>query len=74
MEFEVRMRRFLLNRTEDISGVSGSGIVAQGVQFDNEFCALTWLHELTSIAFYQNIEDLEKIHGHNGATKILWID
>ncbi len=35
------MRRFQLNRIVDESGVSGTGVVAQGVEFDNGFCAMT---------------------------------
>jgi len=27
-----------------------------------------------SIAIYESIEDLEEIHGHDGATVVQWID
>ena len=65
------MKPFWLKRVEDESGVSGVGLVAEGVVFSNGWCALTWLTEHTSIAFYQNIEDVEAIHGHDGKTKIV---
>ena len=36
------MRRFLLERIEDVSGVAGTGWVAEGIQFTNGCVALTW--------------------------------
>ncbi len=68
------MRRFNLVRNEDESGVSGTGTVAQGIQFDNGRCAMAWLTSVSSIAVYDSIEDLVKIHGHGGKTVIEWID
>ena len=68
------MRRFELHRDEDATGVSGVGRVAQGVEFDNGFCALTWLTAHTSVAVYPSIESLEAIHGHGGRTRIAWLD
>jgi len=62
------MKLFELRRTVDESGVSGTGTVAQGVIFDNGWCALTWLTEHTSVAFYTSIEEVIAIHGHNGKT------
>lgn len=65
------MKPFWLQRVEDESGVSGVGLVAEGVIFSNGWCALTWLTEHTSVAFYQGIEEVEAIHGHDGKTKIV---
>lgn len=59
---------------EDTSGISGVGNVAQGVEFDDGTCAMRWLTEHRSTAIYDNITDLIKIHGHNGATVVIWID
>lgn len=64
------MIKFYLQRTEDVSGTSGIGTVAEGVIFKNGKCALSWLTPLTSVTIYDNIEILEKIHGHEGRTKI----
>jgi hypothetical protein len=66
------MRFFHLVRTEDESGVSGTGIVAEGVCFSNGKCALNWLTKYTSVAIYDSIEELENIHGHNGKTLVEW--
>jgi len=68
------MRRFQLNRIQDDSGVSGTGVVAQGVEFDNGFCAMSWLTPKTSVAVYPNVRTLQSIHGHGGHTVLEWID
>jgi len=67
------MKLFELRRTEDESGISGTGTVAQGVIFDNGWCSLTWLTAHTSVAFYTSIEEVVAIHGHEGRTKVVQI-
>lgn len=66
------MRKFWLMREVDETGVSGTGRVAEGVVFSNGWCALTWLTVHTSVAFYPGIDTLEAIHGHHGATRIVY--
>lgn len=66
------MQFFWLKRTQDISGTSGTGIVAEGVIFSDGECVMHWLSDLTSVAVYKNIETLERIHGHNGSTTIVY--
>lgn len=71
------MRRFELHRDEDVSGVSGTGIVAEGVSFkDGEVVAMRWCGEWpTSVVFHERgVESLEVVHGHNGRTRIVWLD
>lgn len=68
------MRLFQLHRAEDESGVSGVGIVAEGVQFASGKCALSWLTAHTSVAVYDSIETLDAIHGHNGKTRVVWVE
>lgn len=65
------MKLFWLMRDEDESGVSGTGLVAEGVQFAGGQCALHWLTEYTSVSIYPDIITLEKIHGHQGKTKVI---
>lgn len=67
-------RRFLLLRHEDISGVSGTGIVAEGVQYHNGKIALCWFGEFSSVGVFDSLDALIKIHGHCGSTEIIWID
>lgn len=66
------MRTFRLLRKEDQGGVSGTGYVAEGVEFENGRCCLAWLTQHTSVAIYDDIVTLEKIHGHGGKTVIEW--
>jgi len=71
------MRRFELHRDEDVSGVSGTGIVAEGVAFSaGGPVALRWTSEWpTSVVFHdRGVESLEAVHGHNGRTRIVWLD
>ncbi len=66
------MKTFHLQRNEDESGVSGTGKVAEGVQFEDGQCALWWFGDWHSIGIYRNIDELDAIHGHGGKTIIVW--
>lgn len=68
-------RRFVLERAEDISGVSGVGTVAEGIVFSDGRVALRWVvGEHRSTVTWDSIESVEKVHGHNGATAVRWVD
>lgn len=69
-----RMRRFNLVRDEDVSGVSGVGRVAEGCEFSNGICAMTWLTPYRSTTIYYSIKELDAVHSHGGATRVEWID
>ena len=66
------MRTFLLRRTEDESGISGTGDVAEGIEFSNGKCVICWITQYRSVAVYDSIRELESIHGHDGKTKVIW--
>ena len=66
------MKTFYLQRDQDISGASGTGRVAEGVVFSNGKVSLTWLTKHSSVVFYDCIEDVEIIHGHNGNTRVIY--
>jgi hypothetical protein len=68
------MRRFVLMRSEDVSGTSGTGVVAEGIQFSNGQVALHWTTQLQSVAVFDNIATVEQIHGHEGKTLVEWLD
>lgn len=68
------MRRFYLYRERDESGVSGTGRVADGCQFNNGSCALIWKSELPVNSWYPSSDVILRIHGHKGATTLIWID
>jgi hypothetical protein len=67
-------RRFVLERTEDVSGVSGVGTVADGVVWPNGLVTICWRGEYSSVVVWQNLDDAMTIHGHDGATKAVFID
>lgn len=67
------MKLFNLVRDEDVSGSSGTGVVAEGVEFWDGTVAMRWRTELRSTTFYDNASSLEKIHGHEGRTRIEWL-
>lgn len=64
------MKTFRLHRTIDATGTSGTGYVAEGVEFTDGSCALRWLTENTSWAVYRSAADLVAIHGHGGSTMV----
>ncbi|MFE1361348.1 hypothetical protein [Streptomyces harbinensis] len=67
-------RRFHLQRDEDETGTSGTGIVVEGIEFADGTVAIRWLTSTTSTAIYASIADLIAIHGHGGRTRVVWID
>ena len=68
------MRRFVLNRNVDVSGMSGTGVVAQGCEFADGSVAVFWLSEMHAWNLYGSMKAVEILHGHGGATTIEWID
>lgn len=68
------MRRFRLIRAEDVSGISGTGVVAEGVRFSTGKVALSWCSEYHSVTVFDTIQDLETVHGHDGRTGVEWLD
>lgn len=63
-------RLFELVRFEDETGVSGTGVVADGVEFPDGSVALRWRGDLSSTAVYSGIPDVIAIHGHGGKTRV----
>jgi hypothetical protein len=70
----MNLRRFLLVRDEDVTGVSGLGTVAEGVQFSDGRAVVCWRGERSSTVVWNNIEDAIAVHGHGGKTRFEWID
>jgi len=69
-----KARRFYLLRKEDISGVSGTGKVAEGIEFENGMCTLSFSSAYPHANVYANLRAVEEVHGHSGATEIVFID
>lgn len=78
---DVRPRMFHLIREVDVLGVSGTGVVAEGVCFSDDRVVLNWFWSSVNedmshagLAIYDNLRDCLKIHGHEGSTTIAWDD
>jgi hypothetical protein len=67
------LKKFYLFRKEDASGVSGTGVVAYGVVFPSGKAVIEWCTYHSSIGIYSNVEDVSKIHGHGGATELIYL-
>ncbi|GAA1616758.1 hypothetical protein GCM10009789_83470 [Kribbella sancticallisti] len=68
------LRRFKLHRYVDVSDVSGTGDVAEGVQYSDGSVAVRWISNTPCTAVWDSIEALLAVHGHGGKTEVHWID
>lgn len=77
------MRRFLLERIEDVSGISSTGWVAEGIQFTNGQIVLVWrvlngdpiaIGDWSSVAVYPHLQRCMEVHAHGGKTRFRFID
>ena len=69
-----QMRRFVLIRVEDLTGVSGTGEVAEGTVFSSGLAVIHWVREPYAMGVYQSLEDVISVHGHEGRTQLQFID
>lgn len=67
-------RLFRLVRHHDITGVSGTGMVAWGVQFPNGKVVLVWNTDTPAVAVWDSLEAMLEVHGHQGSTVVEWLD
>lgn len=67
-------RRFYLHRTADPSGISGTGRVADGVQWTDGTVAIHWRGPTPSHVHWNTIQDAVTVHSHGGLTRFIWID
>jgi hypothetical protein len=68
------MKRFVLQRNVDETGISGTGDIAEGVLFSDGTAVLRWLTFARSTGIYASIGEMETIHGHGGKTVVRWVD
>lgn len=65
------IQEFYLERNEDVSGKSGTGVVARGVVLPSGQCVLEWMTFTSSLGIYHNIQQVDEIHGHGGKTRVI---
>lgn len=67
-------RVFVLQRHIDVSGVSGIGAIAEGVEWSDGTVSLRWRGDIPSTTFWQaGIPAVKAVHGHGGATEVLYL-
>jgi hypothetical protein len=66
----------MLDRLEDVTGISGRGVVAEGIEFSDGVVCLRWITEWPSsvVHYDRGIDSVEAVHCHGGATRIVWLD
>lgn len=69
----MKPRTFELIRYEDVSGISGTGAVAEGCVFTDGSVALRWHGPNPSTAVWPNLDAIIAVHGHDGATVVRWL-
>lgn len=72
-----QVRRFVLDRREDVSGVSGTGVVAEGVQFSDGSCVVRFglgNADFSTTTNHDSITSVQAINGHDGRTVVMWLD
>jgi hypothetical protein len=70
-----RPRLFVLVRDVDPTGVSGTGIVAEGVIWWNGTACLCWYGRYPAVTVWADgIAGIEAVHGHDGATRVHYLD
>lgn len=67
-------RRFQLVRHVDVTGVSGTGVVAEGVEFADGSVAVRWTGQFPTTTVWDAIESVIAVHGHAGSTEVCWLD
>lgn len=67
----MNMIPFYLKRNQDVTGISGTGRVCEGVEFATGQVALSWLSATPSGCVHKNMEAVQFVHGHGGATEVV---
>lgn len=74
-------RTFVLYRDVDVTGISGTGPVADAVVFPDGVTVMRWRDVAgpnadrgvrPTIVVHESPESVEALHGHGGATRIVW--
>ena len=61
-------------RFEDVSGVSGTGVVAIGVVCFDGSAWMRWTSDEPSSVVFDDWRTIANKHGHGGATVLHWLD
>lgn len=65
------VRWYTLERHRDVTGISGTGSVADIAVLPNGEAVMKWHGDRSSLVLYRNLDDLISIHGHEGSTEVV---
>lgn len=69
------MRRFELHRDTDVIGVTGEGVVAEGVLWSDGTVTVRWLGDWPSTVQHdRGLAAVEHINCHGGLSRVVWLD
>jgi hypothetical protein len=76
------MRTFRLVRHTDVTGISGTGVVAEGIQFTDGTTVVRWLPGGTArpekvrptTVIHDDVDSVLGLHGHGGSTVVVFDD
>jgi hypothetical protein len=75
------MRRFVLERHIDVTGISGIGVVAEGLEFTDGTAVVRWrpverdgTTVVPTTVVHESWSSVLALHGHGGNTELHWID
>lgn len=67
--------QFQLRRLRDVTGVSGEGVVAEGVQFPDGTAVVRWIvGPENSTVLWDSVTAAMVVHGHDGNTVLEWLN
>lgn len=72
----LNVRVFQLHRDVDVVGQSGTGVVADGSVYPSGKVTMVWRDrpgKHQSIEVWDSVEALIDTHGHDGATRLVWV-
>jgi hypothetical protein len=70
------MKIYYMKRNVDVTGTSGTGLVAEVVVFNNGKAVVSWnggfnAIGVSSTVVYDSLDDVIKVHGHDGNTELV---
>lgn len=71
------MRQFVIWRSEDVSGVSGTGVVMVGAVLPDGKAVTQWVNSplgIVTTTVWDSVDEIETVHGHSSKTVLIWLN
>lgn len=69
-------RLFALHRHDDVTGLSGTGLVAYGVRWPSGKVTTWWSQSrvgVYQVSLWDSMSEVQRVHGHGGRTTVVWL-